>query len=100
MTKSEEPIAEDQWPMTKNQRQEPSINHSFPRSPWECRLGRSASATYRRADDAERRGRDSHGVPCERVGRPSALGSRRSALGHWLSALGSRLLALGHWPLA
>src|SRR4051794_22333872 len=47
---------------------------SFPRSPWECRPGRSASSWTRPAegDDAERRDRHSHGGPWERasVGSP------------------------------
>ncbi len=42
--------------------------YSFPRSPWECRRGRSASAIARGPNDAERRRVHSHGGPWERVG--------------------------------
>jgi hypothetical protein len=34
--------------------------HSFPRSPWECRPGRSASSFGTGPNDAERRGRHAH----------------------------------------
>ncbi len=60
---------------------------SFPRSAWECRLGRSASARWAKlrswSDDAERRGEHSHAERGNEgsvaAARPYRLAERKGA---------------------